>query len=47
MEIARALATSPQVLMLDDPAAGVGQQERDWLVRDLPGNKIPALEPHR
>ena len=49
VEIARALATSPQVILLDEPAAGLGQQQRDWLVSLLrrlakTGMKIIAIE---
>lgn len=35
VEIARTLATNPQVILLDEPAAGLGQQQRDWLAQLL------------
>ena len=35
VEIARALATSPGVILLDEPAAGLGQQQRNWLAKLL------------
>ncbi|MGK7948804.1 MAG: ATP-binding cassette domain-containing protein [Xenococcaceae cyanobacterium] len=49
VEIARALAISPQVLLLDEPAAGLGQQQRDWLAKLLrrladTGIKVIAIE---
>jgi branched-chain amino acid transport system ATP-binding protein len=49
VEIARALATSPQVLLLDEPAAGLGKQQRAWLAKLLPrlanaGIKVIAIE---
>ncbi|VEP15202.1 Abc transporter [Hyella patelloides LEGE 07179] len=49
VEIARALATSPQVLLLDEPAAGLAQQQRDWLAKLFrrlanAGIKVIAIE---
>ena len=49
VEIARALATNPQVILLDEPAAGLGQQQRDWLANLLrrlanAGMKVIAIE---
>lgn len=49
VEIARALATNPQVILLDEPAAGLGQQQRDWLVNLLrrlakAGMKVITIE---
>lgn len=35
VEIARALATEPSVLLLDEPAAGMNQGERDLLVQKI------------
>ena len=49
VEIARALATNPQAILLDEPAAGLGQQQRDWLANLLrrlanAGMKVIAIE---
>ena len=35
IEIARTLATNPQVILLDEPAAGLGQQQRERLAKLL------------
>ncbi len=35
LEIARALATNPQLLLLDEPAAGMNPQEKSELMRDI------------
>lgn len=37
MEIARALATAPDILMLDEPAAGLNDEETDRLGRKIAG----------
>lgn len=52
LEIARALATQPQLLLLDEPAAGMNPQETDELtafikeVRDKFGMTILLIEHH-
>jgi ABC-type branched-subunit amino acid transport system ATPase component len=46
VEITRALISQPRVLLLDEPAVGLSQAERDTLVttlRDLAGQGIAVL----
>ena len=37
MELARALAAAPKLLMLDEPAAGLNREEVDALAREIQG----------
>jgi ABC-type branched-subunit amino acid transport system ATPase component len=49
LEIALAIATKPRVLLLDEPAAGVPEEERHEvlsIVRDLPSDVTVVLIEH-
>ena len=37
LEIARAMATQPKILLLDEPAAGMNAQEKEELIRTIRG----------
>lgn len=46
LEIARAMATDPQLLILDEPAAGLNEQETEGLaefINELNGEGVPIL----